>query len=332
MHPTAGVTTAIKRGVTQTAIGAAVRELRVATRVHPAHSRGFEGRLVWIFGSPRSGSSWLLRLLAEHPVVVPVNEPLIGFYLGPFLSDLPGGAAETMDCSTFTIRRVQSQKQAQFFAEQFSDVWVPGLGRLLRERFYAHATRLGSQVSPRERIVVIKEPNGSQSADVIMRSLPQSKLVFLLRDGRDVVDSELAANLEGSWAPREFPGLRGIRESERLPFVIQSAHKWLWRTEVVEAAVRAHRGPTHLVRYEELLADPHAELRRLLNWLQLEVDHDLLAEQIARNAFERAPATGPDQFHRSASPGGWRVNLSPEEQAAVDRILGTKLRKLGYEP
>src|SRR3954466_15243190 len=63
----------------RTAIGFwALRHGRVA-------DRDLESRLVWVFGSPRSGSTWLLRLLAEHESVVPVDEPLIGSYLGPFM-------------------------------------------------------------------------------------------------------------------------------------------------------------------------------------------------------------------------------------------------------
>ena len=83
-----------------------------------------------------------------------------------------------------------------------------------------------------------------------MAAMPRSRLLFLLRDGRDVVDSDLAANKQGSWIGREFPGARGISPAERLDFVVQSAHKWLWRTEVVQAAFAAHPGPKQMVRYE----------------------------------------------------------------------------------
>src|SRR4051794_27467777 len=78
-----------------------------------------EERLVWVLGSPRSGSTWLLQLLGEHEAVVPVNEPLIGWFLGPFLSDLPGWDTSTLDTANFTLRRVQRDKRDQFFATQF---------------------------------------------------------------------------------------------------------------------------------------------------------------------------------------------------------------------
>src|SRR5688572_19653880 len=111
------------------------RSLRAAQR--RAAAPGFESKLVWVFGSPRSGSTWLLQLLHEHDAVMAVNEPLIGLYLGPFLCDQPGFELGGLDVSNFTLRRVQSAKRDQFFAEQFAEVWQPLLGRLLRERFLA---------------------------------------------------------------------------------------------------------------------------------------------------------------------------------------------------
>ena len=262
--------------MTRTPAGAKARSLRRAFRLRRAHSSDFESRLTWIFGSPRSGSTWLLTLLAEHDSIVPVNEPLIGWYLGPFLCDLPTGDATALDVSNFTLRRVQRYTSDAFFSDHFSDVWTPGLGRMMRERFYEHARR--ASVNPRsaDTRIVIKEPNGSQSADLLMRSLPQARMLFLLRDGRDVVDSELAGNLEGSWVTREFPGLRGVPESERLGFVIQSAHKWLWRTEVVQEAFRDHKGPKHLLRYEQLRDDTAMHLQALFDWLGLPVGDDEL--------------------------------------------------------
>lgn len=284
-----------------------------------------------MFGSPRSGSTWLLNSLAAHEAVVPIDEPQIGSFLGPFLSDLPGADPRALTVSNFTLRRVESRQDGQFFAEEFADIWLPGLARMMRERFYAHLTRKAGGGSPRRRFIVIKEPNGSQSADVIMRALPRAKLLFLLRDGRDVVDSDLASHLEGSWVSREFSGLGGVSDGERLAFVVQSAQKWLWRTEVVQATVTQHRGPVHVVRYEELRAEPHATLSRIFAWIGLRVPDGDLARWVEKNRFENMARTGPGEFVRSASPGAWRENLRPEEQAVLDDLLAPKLRELGYE-
>jgi hypothetical protein len=295
--------------------------------------RDFESRLLWLLGSPRSGSTWLMRLLASHEAVIPFNEPQIGTYLSPFMCDLPGMHAQDFDASNFTIRRIQSSSRFQFFSDEFRDVWLPGLGKLMRERFLAHALRYPAKVPLSRTVVAIKEPNGSQSADVIMAALPRSRLLFLLRDGRDVVDSELAANLEGSWVGTVFPGVRGVTSAERLRFVVQSAHKWLWRTAVVQEAYAAHPGPKLLVRYEDLRREPAAGLREILDWAGLSMPEPELCELVDRLSFERIPeeSRGPKEFSRAATPGHWRESLSEEEQAAVAAVIAPKLRELGYE-
>jgi hypothetical protein len=41
-----------------------------------------EDRLAWIFGSSRSGSTWLLRMLAALDGVVAIDDPHLGHHLG----------------------------------------------------------------------------------------------------------------------------------------------------------------------------------------------------------------------------------------------------------
>jgi hypothetical protein len=306
--------------------------LRRSARARRAR-RGFESRLVWILGSPRSGSSWLLQLLASHPAVVQSNEPLIGSYLGPIISEQRNVDPDELELSNFTLLRAEREKPESFFSTQFEEDWAPALGELIVERLLAQTLRYPSEVSPSRTIVAIKEPNGSQSADVLMSALPRSRLLFLLRDGRDVVDSELAASLEGGWLSESIPGISGVPEEERVDFVRRSAYKWLWRTEVIEETYRAHRGPKHRMRYEELLADPAGQMRATFDWLGLEVTGAELDSWIERRSFENVPAEarGPQGFFRAATPGMWRESLTAEEQAAVEAIIGPKVRELGYE-
>jgi hypothetical protein len=117
-----------------------------------------------------------------------------------------------------------------------------------------------------------------------------------------------------------------------LDFVVQSAHKWLWRTEVVQAAFAEHTGPKHLLRYEDLLEDPVSRLGELFTWLGLETNAEQLTALVARHAFEGLAEDdrGPQRFYRAATPGMWRSNLTDQEQAAVHSVIGAKLGELGY--
>jgi Sulfotransferase family len=297
----------------------------------PGDSGSVESRVVWLFGSPRSGSTWLLRMATEHPSIVGMNEPTIGYHLSPFLSNEPGYRAEDLDLGTFTLRRVMEDDPERFFAAKYADVWLPDLRRLLNDRLLAHLEREVGGTAPIDALLLVKEPNGSQSADVIMRAQPSARLLFLLRDGRDVVDSELASFAVGGWQEQSFAHMRGIGEAERLDFVTRSAYQWLWRTEIVENAFAEHRGPKHMLRYEDLLREPERRLGELFEWLGVPLEGLDVAAVVERLAFERLPHRGPDRQNRFATPGAWRDNLRPGERAAVEDVLGTKLRQLGYD-
>ena len=271
-------------------------------------------------------------MLADDPRVAPINEPMIGMYFSPFLSEQPGWTYDQLDVDSFTLRKVQASKPHQFFASQFSHVVNPGLGKLLRERFLAQVVRYPPEARLSQAAIVVKEPAGSQSADLISAALPKSRMLFLLRDGRDVVDSALAANLSGAWATRDFPGAKGIGEAQRVEFVTEEAYRWLWRTEVVQAAVRTHPGPALTLRYEDLLENPADRLREVFDWLELPIAEAELARIVERHSFDSIATEkrGSGQFYRAATPGLWRENLNQAEQDALERVLGPKLRELGY--
>lgn len=293
---------------------------------------GFESRLVWIFGSPRSGSTWLLLTLGDLPGVVPINEPLIGEYLGHILCDYRGVNIAELDLSNFTFERQRRHVDSQFFSEHSRSTWSPLLGKLIKGRFLAHVAEHPPQAPLAQTTVLVKEPNGSQAADLILSALPRSRVLFLLRDGRDVVDSELAAVAPGGWLSQEFDGISSPEGDDRMDFVVRSASKWLWRTEVVEEAISRHTGPSLIVKYEEVRADPVRWFRRISKWMGLDVSDADLRHTVDEHDFDRLPADrrGPGKFFRSAQPGLWREHLSDAEQAAVEGIIGTKLRQLGY--
>lgn len=291
-----------------------------------------ERRIVWIFGSPRSGSTWLARMLAEHPGVVVVDEPLIGRHLAPTATDLGRYTEAGLRPDALSLPQiVGDRREDYFFSEASRAGWLPGLRRLILERLDWHVRAHRPSGSALEALVV-KEPNGSQAAEVIADALPGSRILFLLRDGRDVVDSELAAAREGAWLGEAFPMARAVEDHERLAFVGEAAHRWLWRDHVVAAAFDKHPGPKLQIRYEHLLSDTAAGLGAIAAAAGLRIDHDLLAEIADRHAFTRIPVEqrGPDRFFRAAKPGLWRENLTEEERATVSAILGPRLRALGY--
>ena len=164
-----------------------------------------EDRLLWIFGSSRSGSTWLLRMLSELEGAVPIDDPHLGHHLGVWRPIPLAWAAANADPELTILNEIKREKPSYFFSDRYRDVWGPALRELIVARFDAQArdTRFPAGADP---LVIVKEP-GSHIADLLMSLFRRSRMIFLLRDGRDVVDSWLAAHRSGAWALDEgaFP-------------------------------------------------------------------------------------------------------------------------------
>jgi hypothetical protein len=308
-----------------------------------------EPRLVWIFGSPRSGSTWLLELLvhpltpsddstlgverreapdAGDPAAIPINEPYIPQHLAPAL---PDELVLNDALPAVTLHTLRSGSSNYFLADRYSEVWRPDLRRLVLARLRAQSDHIAARYSLHRPLVAVKEPNGSLGADFTMSLLPRARLIFLLRDGRDVVDSMVDAQTPGGWLAGEDAARS---RDERLALVRHEASLWLARTRAVQRAYAAHPAELRrLVRYEELRAEPTSLLAELDGWLGLRRGEQARASAIRWNDFDAYPrkAKGRGMPLRAARPGLWRENLTQEEQAAMDHVLGDKLAELGYD-
>jgi LPS sulfotransferase NodH len=289
-------------------------------------SRAVERRLVWMFGSPRSGSTWLLNILRAMPGVAGIDEPNIGLHLAPLVSDVFASPAASTPLAAFRVNDVRGSNPDYFFAEGYASLWRAPLRRLLLERLGVHLR----ESNPRGRWCIVKEPNGSQAADLVLDLLPRSRLLFVLRDGRDVVDSELDAAQKGSWRSR-YDGGRDMTTDERVAYAADRATHWAFRTELVADAYDKHDPELrHRVTYEQLRSNTVGEVGEILRWLG--VDSSRLEETVAALAFERIPVhlRGSKQFARAATPGMWQENLSADEQRVVTDILRPTLQRVGY--
>jgi hypothetical protein len=287
--------------------------------------------LAWIFGSSRSGSTWLLRMLAELDRVIPIDDPHIGHHLGVW-RPIPLAWATAKDPPKLgTLADFKRKKRDYLFSDRFRETWMPQLRDLISARFAAQAAQDIAAVGGIDRpIVVVKEP-GSHAADTIMDLFPQSSLIFLLRDGRDVVDSWLDAYRDGSWATDE--GAYPLDDTGRSALIRWQASVWLHRTEVVqETYARTDPERRVLIRYEEMRADPGAALRKICATLGIEASGESLDGIAAANEFSRVPEShkGAGREIRRAEPGGWATHMSREEILEMHEILAEKLNELGY--
>jgi hypothetical protein len=264
---------------------------------------------------------------AGDPQVVPINEPYIPQHLAPAL---PDELVLNDALPAVTLPGLRGGSANYFLSDRYGDVWRPELHRLVLGRLGAQCDAIAARYSLAWPLVAVKEPNGSLGADFTMSLLPRARLIFLLRDGRDVVDSMVDAQTPGGWlAGKEASG----SADQRLALVRREASLWLARTNAVQRAYERHPAELrYLVRYEELRAAPASQLVELDSWLGLRRDEQSRGSAIRWTDFDAYPAEakGRGMPLRAARPGLWRENLTAAEQAAMGDLLGAKLVELGY--
>jgi hypothetical protein len=265
-------------------------------------------------------------MLASIPGATCVNDPHLGHHLGTWRPISIAWATGTDNPRLTTLRELKREHDDYFFSDRYRDAWMPALRDLVRARFGAQLADGATSGEPR---LFVKEP-GSQPAQLFFEAFPESRLVFLLRDGRDVVESWVDAYDEGSWAidGGAFP----VSDEGRLPLIRWLSTVWTYRVETVaEVYGRLASDARVMVRYEQLLDDPAGELARICETCGVEgCDLDAVAE---RHRFSRiSPGErGSGRPARAASPGGWRETMSSSEQQAMHEIMGSTLSRLGYD-
>ncbi len=311
-------------GVGISALRAAVARIRA-----DQEAERFERQIVWMVGSPRTGTTWLVNLLAAQPGHMMIDEPGIGVHLGLFLHEFYGSPARNFPAHRSLMTEVRADEPDYFFSERYASTWKPQLRSLIMQRFMAQARAQRNE----DTVCLVKEPNGSQVTGLLLDVLPESRLMWVVRDGRDVVDSMLDGTLPGGWM-EEHGATWNMSRPERLRFVEDQAYRWLRRTESARAAYDALPTDRRLmVHYEQLRADTPAELDRLHAWLGREVAADATTAIADRLSYENVPdhLKGRGKFVRAAAPGKWKENLDGEEQALLERVMGPALNALGYE-
>jgi hypothetical protein len=270
-------------------------------------------------------------MLRELDPVVGIDDPHLGHHLGVWRPQAIAWAVATEPPRLATLAELKRENDDFFFCDRFRDAWMPPLRDLVRRRFAASLAAAfdGSGGRGSDPLLLVKEP-GSQAAPMLFELFPGSRLVFLLRDGRDVVDSWLDAYSAGSWAIEggAFP----VTAEGRPALASWLGTVWAYRVRAVgDAFARLPSERRVLVRYEDLRRNPVDELSRVCTALAIDVARGRLEQIAARHAFEVvAPARrGALRAARSAEPGRWRRRSTAEQRAMIDS-MATELGEWGY--
>ena len=267
--------------------------------------------IVWIFGTGRSGSTWLGSMMRGLDGCAMWNEPLVGNLFGNFHYFRVGG---------------RKPGRQYILGEPYKETWLGPMRDLVLGGAAARFPELMEG-----GYLIIKEPNGSIGSPLLMEALPESRMIFLLRDPRDVVASSMDARSEGSWLQERREARRRTSKADRNPnvYVRMRANSYVQQIEKTGQAYRAHGGHKVMVRYEDLRADTLETMKRIYTALEIPVEEAELARSVEKNSWENIPEQekGEGKKRRKAKPGGWKEDLTARQVEIVEEITGPLLNE-----
>ena len=267
--------------------------------------------MIWIFGTGRTGSTWLAAMMEEPEGHDVWFEPRVGTVFDPQRFERFGG-------------------KHFIFAAQYRDVWLRSIRNFILDGANARFPELAALDGG---YLAVKEPGGSVGAGLIMEALPESGMVLLIRDPRDVVASWLDATRKGGWQTRRRGegGRRAESLAETNPnaFVRRHADAYLQHVGSARRAYDAHEGRKVVVRYEDLRADTLGTMKRMYGELGVPVDEALLARSVEKHSWEKIPEEekGQGKFYRKATPQAWREDLTRRQVKTIERITAPLLEE-----
>lgn len=280
--------------------------------------------ILFIAGCPRSGTTYLQRLLAALPKIQTGQETHLFQYIWPVwmnwqrqkeMNKKDGRGGVGLPC--------------YFEEDEFMDHLHQFIHKLL-----------APMVTPLKdgELFVEKTPSNALYIDAIYATLPKAKIICIQRDARDVVASLLAVYRSWGriWAPDNAKA---------------AAEYWCRHVEKSVADAKKLPGSQILhIKYEDLQARTVDVLSKMLPFLGLHWSIEDLEKAVNDNRLDIAQRSGgtqirkntassgegdvvqePKGFVRRGRPGGWAKDLTLKEKIWVWRIARATMKREGYD-
>ena len=223
--------------------------------------------LFFILGNPRSGTSMFRLMLNAHSqITVP---PESGFALW--------FAKQYQNSNNYNENTYKDYVEELFGAKKF-ETWnlnKEKVLKLLMERkplFYSELVKLvykayANKQNKKSTIFGDKNNYYIEQVEDLVKVFPETKLVFIIRDGRDVAVSYKQLN-EGNISSLYKPKLNKC--------IKEIAKEWTKNADTLRKFVKEQKVPTLFVRYEDLLSSPQKTISRVLDFLGVEYEPQIL--------------------------------------------------------
>lgn len=316
-----------------------------------------------LFGMPRSGTTWVAKILDSHPCADYRHEPdsLIQIAGAPLLPDLEDEAArqaiQAFAGELGGIRHLRVCGKQPLFAKAWAGGGVGATALRANVLIGKVAARLGLRVAvpgfllapARTGRLVWKSIESVGRLGLLARAMPETRAIFLLRHPCAHVSSILRGQQGGEFSaetgPQHDHGMLEVlyasslgRQAGLTPAMLSSMTAeevlaWRWRIFNDHALAQLDGLVNVLVlRYEDVCREPQAIGRQMLEFIGLGW-HPQCADFIAQSIDGTAEGYYSVNKNPLVSASKWRTELPPESIRRIEGVVGGSLAGAlyGYE-
>jgi sulfotransferase family protein len=268
-------------------------------------------RPVFIVGNPRSGTTSLATLMSRHSKIAIPSETQFLCKVLPCGISLPRKSAshKVLAEAMFSYYRMTDLELDQASFLEYFKQYTPTYKNLFR------ATLEFYTISQNKVIAGEKSPIHIFYVPLILKWFPNAKIICIVRDGRDVVQSLMKV----PWGHNNL---------------LRYCADWSYSSRLIRGYLNHYPESVHLVKFDSLLVDAEATLLSICEFIgekfeavQLSVSDDSKVVADWESEWKSKATTKLD----STRLGVWRNNVSPLDNYIMNKIMYKWIVYWGYE-
>ncbi len=274
----------------------------------------------------RMGTTWMMRLLSEHPSIVALRihpyETRPGKYWMQLLRDAFWKAEPLWNEPLSTLGSQNEQTPGIQDRKWFNSLFVERVAMLCQrsvEDCYREIADLRIQKLPRyfaEKHIPDEMPG------IMWELYPDTREIIVVRDFRDMLCSIRAFN-----AKRGTTGFNRDKVDNEEQYI----HRLGGEAQQLLRSWKSRSDRTCLVRYEDLVSQPTETLQRVLSYLKIDAGPSTIKEMLRRAIVD----TPEMEAHRTSgtarqSIARWHTDLDQDSQLLCNQVFADTLKEFGY--